>query len=371
MIRIVAPDLYDRRPGVLASIAEHVADLGDSAFVLGGETALGHALPQIAASLEARGLPFVVETFRGQPTAEVIAGLAARIAGLGSVVVIGVGGGKALDAAKAAGVAARRPIVTVPTVAATCAAWAALSVVYSAAGAQEEVRWLPYGPRRILVDPAIVGAAPARFLAAGVADTVVKWFETAPNLAGPDLVGRGDPLALRLQASFGGFTLETLEAALSATDGGTRLDLDPQAHGDLIDAVVGLAGLCGSVKGEHDWGGLAHPFYVAATRFPETRTTLHGAIVGLGLLVQWAIEGRPDDEIALWAGRFAGLGLPTTLADIGIVDDVEGKIRRLAEHVAGLAAKSVFADRAEASAIVAAIRRVDAIGHSLGRGRAA
>lgn len=366
MIRIAAPELYDRRPGVLASIAEHVAALGTSAFVLGGETALSHALPAIAASLEGAGIPYETELFHGQPTAERVAELADRLRSLGAVVVIGIGGGKALDTAKAAGVLAGRPIVTVPTVPATCAAWAALSILYSEAGEQVEIRWLPYGPRRILADPDILAAAPPRFLVAGIADTVVKWYESAPNL------GAGaNPLALRLQASFGAFTLETIDRALAATDGGLNPAADAVAQGDLFDAVVALAGLCGSVRGARDWGGFAHPFYVAATRLPETHRVLHGAIVGFGLFVQWVLEGRTAAEITPEIAKYGRFGVPTTLADLGIVADVAAKVGRIAADAAGRLAISAFAGKVDAEGIAAATLAVDAIGRRLKAGERA
>jgi glycerol dehydrogenase len=360
LIRILAPEVYDRSKVALTTIGADVAALGRRAFVLGGETALDNALPQIAASLDARALPFETRVFRGQPTAALIEALGAEIAELDDAVVVGVGGGKALDAAKGAGVRAGRPILTVPTVPATCAAWAALSVIYSPEGRQEEVRWLPYGPSRVLVDPAILAAAPKRYLAAGVADTVVKWWETAPNLT-----GRSDPLALRLQATIARFTLETIDRALEETDGGRTIDENPVARADLIDAVIGLAGLCGSIKGEAPWTGFAHPFYVAATAAPATRRFLHGEIVGYGQLSQWALEGRRTSDIEAYVEKFHRLGLPVTLAGIGVVDEVEATVARLGAAIAPMLGGTPFADLADPEKIATAIKTVDAIGRTV------
>jgi len=357
LIRILAPEIYDHSESALATVGAHVVALGRRAFVLGGETALGLALPQIAASFDAQSVSFATRVFRGQPTASLIEALGGEIAALDGAVVVGVGGGKALDTAKAAGVRAGRPILTVPTVPATCAAWAALSVIYSPEGRQEQVRWLPYGPSRVLVDSAILAAAPKRYLAAGIADTVVKWWETAPNLG-----GRSDPLALRLQAVIARFTLETIDFALEETDGGRRIDENPVARADLIDAVVALAGLTGSIKGETLWSGFAHPFYAAATREPSTRQFLHGEIVGFGHLVQWALEGRPDTDIESYVEKFHRLGLPVTLAGIGVVDEVEATVARLGAAIAPMLVKTPFADRAEPERIASAIRTADAIG---------
>lgn len=359
MIRFRLPAGYDRRAGVLGSIAEVVAPLGSRALLIGGETALHLVQPAIGAALAGQGIALASRVARGRPTAALVSQAAAAIAVGGFDVVIAAGGGRALDLAKAAAAEAGRPIVTVPTVPATCAAWAALSILYDEAGAQVEIRHLPRAPVHVLADTAILAAAPARFLAAGIADTVVKWWETAPNLRGP-----GDPLALRLQAHLGRFTLDTIEAAFARHADLTQLAGDPEAWGDVVDAVVMLAGLVGSPRTGAAWGGFAHPFYVAATRAPETHAVLHGAIVGFGLLVQWGLEGRAEAEIAAQAGWLRRLGLPVTLAELGLTGDPATEAGRLAGPAAEAAARSVFGGASEA-AILGAILAVDAIGRGL------
>ena len=55
----------------------------------------------------------------------------------------------------------------------------------------------------------------------------------------------------------------------------------------------------------------------------------HGERVALGLLVQLILENRPPDEILGIQRFYAKVGLPVTLKDIRIVDQVERKLREV------------------------------------------
>ncbi len=71
--------------------------------------------------------------FSGHCSESDVAQLVAE-AGDDRAVVIGVGGGALLDTAKAVARRLGLPVVAIPTIAATCAAWTPLSVWYNDAG---------------------------------------------------------------------------------------------------------------------------------------------------------------------------------------------------------------------------------------------
>ncbi len=111
-----------------------------------------------APNLSAGGLPPAGGEkirFTGHCSERDVAGLV-QASGDDRAVVIGVGGGALLDSAK---VLARRlgvPLVAIPTIAATCAAWTPLSVWYSDAGQALNFEIFDDANFLVLVEPRII-----------------------------------------------------------------------------------------------------------------------------------------------------------------------------------------------------------------------
>lgn len=95
---------------------------------------------------------------------------------------------------------------------------------------------------------------------------------------------------------------------------------------NIIEANILLSGL------GFESSGLAasHAVHDGLTVLEETHHYFHGEKVAFGVIVQLILENAPKEEMEEVLGFCKSVGLPTCLADIGIMDITEEKIRKVA-----------------------------------------
>lgn len=317
-LNIRTPQTYISEPGILSRAGEIIKKHGDRAFFIAGEHAWEAAGKSLQESLQAHDIISHTELFTGFPTAQAAQNYATKAQDWQADMIVAVGGGKTMDVAKAAGNLADITVITIPTIAATCAAWAALSVLYTEEGDFCEFRRNAHCPKLILADTEVIARAPARYLKAGIVDTLAKWYETAPALqnAEEDL-----PLNISVYGAKLGFDLlerEAPEAIRAAEKGEATPGLQK-----TVDAILYLAGFVGSFIGGKAYGGFAHPFYHSVRRVRTAEHMLHGELVAFGIITQVILEKRPDAETEEIIRQFNRLDEAFTLEEIGFTDEQE------------------------------------------------
>jgi uncharacterized oxidoreductase len=165
----------------------------------------------------------------------------------------------------------------------------------------------------VLVDSAIVAVAPSRLLAAGMGDTLAKWYEGKPTYdqapdPSPSLQAA---LALSTQVKETIFSYG-LEAKRDADAGKNSAAVDK-----MIEAAILMAGVIGGIGGKTFRVALAHGLLYGMTVLPQIRSRLHGEVVSYGLVVQACLSGK-GEEVDRLADFFSRLGLPVTLKDLDI-----------------------------------------------------
>ncbi|GAA3754864.1 glycerol dehydrogenase [Spinactinospora alkalitolerans] len=310
---LISPARYIQGRGALSELGPRVATIGSAPLILADDVVRELTEPTITSSFERAGLPVSFERFGGLPTRREIGRVAGVISDQEADVVIGLGGGTAIDTAKAAGDDAGIRWVSAPTVASTDAPTSALSVIYTEEGAFESYRFYSRNPDLVLIDTQLVANAPVGFLIAGIGDALATWIEAravgqsnAENMAGGVATRAGTALARLSWDILWEFAFPAIEAV--------RGSLVTPAVEAVVEANTLLSGL------GFESGGLAaaHAVHDGLTAVEETHGLAHGQKVNIGSITQLILEGRPTAEVREFIEFTARVGLPTTLTEAGL-----------------------------------------------------
>ncbi len=278
-------------------------------------------------SLGAAGIGHRVLEFGGECSSAEIARVAEAARELEAAVVIGAGGGKVLDTARAAAATLDLPVVNCPTTASSDAPCSALSVVYTDDGNFDRYLFYRRNPDLVLVDTAAVAQAPVRLLVAGMGDALATWFEarTVVEAHRPNQLGGGTTMTAAALARLCYDTL--LDDGPSARQA-VQAGVVTPALERLVEANTLLSGL------GFESGGLAvaHSVHNGLTTAPPTHAYLHGEKVAFGLVVQLVVEGRPSEELDRVLDFANAVGLPSTLAQLGLGDPSQETMAGIAER---------------------------------------
>lgn len=323
---LASPSRYVQGKGALSRLGDQLKQAGGSPIVVADDVVWGLVGQTVTDGFTAAGLSTKRVPFGTYATPGAVDALVEAIRDGGHDVIVGLGGGSVIDAAKAAGHLAGVRWASVPTAASSDAPTSALSVIYSEEGEFLEYRFFPRNPDLVLIDTQVVADAPVALLVGGIGDALATWVEaravargTGATMAGGRPTESGTALA-RLSWDL------LWENALPALDA-VRAGVVTPALEKVVEANTLLSGL------GFESGGLAaaHAIHNGLTAAPQTHGLTHGQKVNLGTTTQLVLEGAPTAEIEAFVEFTTRVGLPNTLTEVGLSPDDESELRAVAE----------------------------------------
>ena len=321
-----SPGKYVQGAGELSRLGNYAKQFGKKALILISASGYKRTGGVIEKSFDGTDCNIVFDYFNGECCKTEIQRLIEVVKKENCDMVIGVGGGKILDTAKAVAYYEHTPVIICPTIASTDAPCSALSVIYTEDGVFEEYLFLPANPNMVLMDTEVIAKSPARLTVAGMGDALATYFEAracyqkdAISCAG----GHGTMAAMALaELCFDTLMEEGVKAKIALEAGVCTTAVEKVIEANTLLSGIGF-----------ESGGLAgaHAIHNGLTVLEECHHMYHGEKVAFGTITQLMLENIPADELEEIVGFCVEVGLPVTLKELGVTEITKDKIMAVAE----------------------------------------
>lgn len=356
---MISPGKYVQGAGELKRLGNYVAALGRNALVLISASGQKRVGGMVGSSCTEAGISFTFDLFNGECSKAEIHRLLDIMKANGCDVVVGIGGGKILDTAKAVAHYAKTPVVICPTIASTDAPCSALSVIYTDEGVFEEYLFLPANPNLVVMDTDVIAKSPARLTVSGMGDALATYFEARATKNSNSGTCAGGTITLAAMA-LAKLCYETL-----MSDGiRAKLALEAGVCTPAVEKVIEANTLLSGLGFESGGLAAAHAVHNGLTVLEECHRMYHGEKVAFGTITQLVMENAPEEELEEVVGFCIEAGLPVTLAELGVKSVTREKIMAVAQ-AASAPGETIhnMPFPVTADSVYAAIMAADAIGH--------
>ena len=360
-----SPSRYTQGKNATEALGSEMKKLGldGPALIVAGKSAERLLAETWSRSLGGKRIAFEVHRFGGECSTDEIERVMSAARQRDAQVIIGAGGGKVLDTARAAADGLNVPVVNCPTVASSDAPCSALSVIYTGEGVFQEYRFYRKNPDLVLVDTQVIAQAPARLLVAGMGDALATMFEARTCVEGhvKNMRGGASTQSALALAELCYHTL--LRDGLQA-----RLANESCAVTPALERVIEANTLLSGLGFESSGLAAAHAVHNGLTTAASTHTYFHGEKVAFGVLVQLVLEGKPRHVVEEVLQFATEVGLPATLAQIGLEEPTPETLERVAMRSTA-EGETIHNEPFEVlpGMVVDAVRAADALGREFGK----
>ncbi|MDF2614422.1 MAG: iron-containing alcohol dehydrogenase [Clostridia bacterium] len=325
-----SPGKYIQGPGEMNRLKEYTSMYGEKVFILIDRYLSDSIGKQIRASYGKDSDNLYFDNFNGESTLKEIDRVTELAKQDKPNIIVGIGGGKTLDTAKAVAANLSLPVISAPTAASTDAPTSGLSVIYTEEGEQTHCIFHKSNPDIVLVDTEIIVKAPVRFLVSGMGDALSTYFEARANAESDtaNYVGKGYKRCKAAMAIAEMCYDILLEDGLAA-----KLAAERGVCTEAVENVIEANTLLSGVGFENTGCAGGHAVNEGLTVLEETHCFYHGEKVAFGTICQLILENRPKAEIEEVIDFCLSVGLPTTLKDLHVEPTYE-KVMAVAKRAA-------------------------------------
>lgn len=321
-----SPAKYVQGPNTLRTLDQYLQGMGNRLLVIISPNGMKRMQDTLESCFSGKPYELTYELFQGECSQRQIDQLTNCAKEKDCTTVIGIGGGKILDTAKAVAYGAGLRTVIIPTVASTDSPCSSLSVIYRDNGEFERYLFLNTCPDMVLVDTSVIAKAPAALLVAGMGDAMATWFEArACGTSGsPNQVG-GQPT--RAAAGLAAMCWDLLQECGPQA----KKDVEDGSCSAALETIVEVNTYLSSVGFESGGLAAAHAIQKGFTMIPQLHRQYHGCKVAFCTLTQLVMEAAPEQEVDAVLRFCCDVGLPVCFADMGYLKPDPALLRLAAE----------------------------------------
>ncbi|KUO76238.1 MAG: glycerol dehydrogenase [Clostridia bacterium BRH_c25] len=332
---IVAPGRYIQGKGEIKNLGTHISALGRNAMIITSKSGKARIEKAMEGSTE-DNFNYIFEPFNGECSMPEIERLMHIFKEKKCDLIVGAGGGKVLDTAKAIACLLKVPNVIVPTAISSDAPCSALAVIYHEDGSLDHRFPLPKSPDVVLVDSAIIAQCPVKLSVAGMGDALSTYFESRACMTSGSLNIHGGHISLL------GHQIARLCFDILMRDGvKAKHALEEHVCTQAVENIIEANTLLSGIGFESGGKGAAHAINDGFAALEACHHVMHGEKVAFGTLVQLIMENVDNEELNQVYKFCMDVGLPITLSELGIVENIEENVRHAAQ-VATLPGESIF-----------------------------